>query len=273
MGSSRKPCPPRGHLSRAARLLPAKPGEKTTSDFRGATISCADLPSILAPKHSVYRVSLGLDVFREPEWEWTGDNRFDDPEHGKGNSVPGLFRVIYCASSRTGAFGETIARFRKSLRLLSRLGEIEDDEPLDPELEGGLLPEEWLLNRRVGASRLDESLNFADLDDPPTATLLRRELAPLLGELGLDDLDFSDLIGRERQVTQNAARCIYQATEETGAPVFDGIRYVSRLNPGWELWAVFADRMVHEPEELYHTISREDPDPRTAAEIMDIEIE
>ncbi len=221
----------------------------------------------------MYRVSLGLDVFGVPEWEWTGDNRFDDPGHGKGNAEPGLFRVVYCASSRVGAFGETIARFRKSLRLLSNLREIEDEEPFDLELEGGLLPEEWRLNRRIGASRLGGSLRFADIEDPRAATLLRRDMAPLLTELGLNDLDFSDLMGRDRRVTQNAARCVYEAMDEVNAPVFDGIRYVSRLNRGWELWAVFADRMVHEPEDLYQTISREDPDLRNAAEVLGIEVE
>lgn len=138
---------------------------------------------------------------------------------------------------------------------------------------GGLLPEEWRLNRRIGASRLDESLHFADLEDPRAATLLRREMSPLLTELGLDDFDFSDLMGRDRRVTQNAARCVYEATDEANAPVFDGIRYVSRLNPGWELWAVFAARMVHEPEDLYQRISRDDSDLRNAAEVLDIEVE
>lgn len=212
-------------------------------------------------------------MFGTPEWEWTGDNRFDDPGHRKGEPEPGLFRVVYCASSRAGAFGETIARFRKSLRLLSQLRQIEDDEPLDSDLVGGLLPEEWRLNRRIGASHLDESLRFTNLEDPRAATLLRREMASLLAELGLDDLDFGDLVGRERRVTQNIARCVYEATDEANAPVFDGIRYVSRLNPGWELWALFADRMDHEPEVLYHTIGRDDPDLRTAADILDIEIE
>lgn len=212
-------------------------------------------------------------MFAAPEWEWTGDNRFDDPEHRKGDPEPGLFRVVYCSSSRPGAFGETIARFRKSLRLLSELREIEDDEPLAPELEGGLLPEEWRLNRRIGASHLDETLRFADLEDPRAAALLRREMVPLLTELGLDDLDFSDLIGRDRRLTQYAAKCIYQATDETGTSVFAGIRYVSRLNPGWELWALFADRMVHEAENLYQTASKDDPDLRVSAKILDIEVE
>lgn len=69
----------------------------------------------------MYRVSRDLEVFGQPAWEWTGDNRFDDLDHRKGNPEPGLFRVVYCASSRVGAFGETIARFRKSIRLLSHL--------------------------------------------------------------------------------------------------------------------------------------------------------
>ncbi len=45
------------------------------------------------------------------------------------------------------------------------------------------------------------------------------------------------------------------------------------MNLGWELWAVFADRMAHEPEDLYRTISRDDPDLREAAEILDINVE
>lgn len=196
---------------------------------------------------------------------------FDDPEHQKGDPEPGLFRAVYCSSSRAGAFGETISRFRKSLRLLSELRE--DEEPLDPDLEGGSLPEEWRLNRRTGSSRLAGTLRFADLEAPGAATVLRREMAPLLAELGLDDLDFSDLTRRKRQVTQYAARCVYEATDETGEPFFDGIRYASRLNPEWELWAIFADRMAHEPEDLYQTISRDDPDLREAAELLDIEVE
>lgn len=212
-------------------------------------------------------------MFGVPRWEWTGENRFDDPQHRKGDPEPGLFRVVYCSSSRAGAFGETIARFRKSLRLLSELGQIEDDEPLDPDLEGGVLPEEWRLNRRIGSSHLASTSRFADLEVPRAATVLRREMAPLLGALGLEDLDFSDLTGRRRQVTQYAARCVYEATDETGEPFFDGIRYASRLNPGWELWAIFADRMLHKPEDLYQRIGRDDPDLREAADILDIEVE
>lgn len=211
-------------------------------------------------------------MFETPGWEWVGENRFDDPIHLRGGTEPGLFRVIYCASSRAGAFGETIAHFRKSVILLSGLRYIEDDDPLAPDLVGGLLPEEWRLNRRIGSTQLNASLKFANLENARSATLLRREMAPLLAEFGLEDLDFGDLLGRDRRITQNAARCVYRAADDTGAPVFAGIRYASRLNVGWELWAVFADRMVHEPGDLYQTISKDDPDLRGAAELLDIEV-
>lgn len=157
--------------------------------------------------------------------------------------------------------------------MLSKLREIEDDEPLDQELEGGVLPEEWRLERRVGITLLDSSLKFADFEAPETASVLRRELAPVLTDMGMDDLDFSDLAGRERRITQEAAKCVYEATGGTDKHLFDGIRYVSRLNPGWELWAIFADRLVHKPEDLYHTITRDNPDLREAAETLEIEIE
>jgi hypothetical protein len=48
---------------------------------------------------------------------------------------------------RAGAFGETIARFRRSPRLVEGLRAIESEEPFEPELEGGVLLEEWPANR------------------------------------------------------------------------------------------------------------------------------
>lgn len=120
-------------------------------------------PSVVTPPRVVYRVARGLDHFEPPDWSYAGDhgtfdNRFDDP--GAERSIPEAerFRVIYCATSRAAALGETIARFRPDLELLAKLEEIEDDEPISPEPQGGVVPEEWRLSRRLGATRLDESL-------------------------------------------------------------------------------------------------------------------
>ncbi len=78
------------------------------------------------PQSAVYRVARGLDPFEPRSWDsvcedGTFGNRFDDPGHRRGIPQEQLFRTIYCASERTGAFGETTARFRPSLSLLMEL--------------------------------------------------------------------------------------------------------------------------------------------------------
>ncbi len=50
------------------------------------------------------------------------------------------------------------------------------------------------------------------------------------------------------------------------------MRYLSRLNPSWELWAVFHDRMVHSPEELSETVREDDPGLVEAASALGIDI-
>ena len=47
------------------------------------------------------------------------------------------------------------------------------------------------------------------------------------------------------RLTQEAARYIYEQRDATGRPLYDGIRYLSRLNTAWERWAVFAYRPRH----------------------------
>ena len=76
--------------------------------------------------------------------------------------------MVYCATQRAGAFGETIARCRRSPRLVEGLRTIDDEEPFEPELEGGMLPEEWRLGRRLDSTRLDEGLVFADFASTET---------------------------------------------------------------------------------------------------------
>jgi hypothetical protein len=220
-------------------------------------------------------VSRDFDVFAPPEWSWaqedgTFGNRFDDPGKYHGILEEDRFRVVYCATQRAGAFGETIARFRRSPRLVEGLRSIDDEEPFEAELEGGKLPEEWRLGRRLGSTRLDESLVFADLASAEVFQILTEELAPLLVRFGLEEFDLSLITSRKRRVTQEAARYAYKLAD--GGQVFAGVRYLSRLNPEWELWAVFHDRMVHSPDELSETVRADDPGLTEAASALGIEV-
>lgn len=234
------------------------------------------LPYVGPPEGGrVFRVSRDFDVFVPPEWPWaqedgTFGNRFDDP--GKYHGIPeeDRFRVVYCATQRAGAFGETIARFRRSPRLIDGLRSIDDEEPFEAELEGGKLPEEWRLGRRLGSTRLDEGLIFADLASAEAFQILTEELAPLLVRFGLTEFDLSLITSSRRRVTQEAARYAYELAGS--GQVFAGVRYLSRLNPAWELWAVFQDRMVHSPEEISETVREDDMGLLEAASVLGIEI-
>ena len=176
-----------------------------------------ELPYVGPPDGGmVYRVARSFDVFAPPDWSWaeqdgTFGNRFDDPGAYRGVHEPDRFRVIYCATQRAGAFGETIARYRKTVRLPSALDEIVDEDPVDPELAGGILPTEWRLERRVGSTNLDDDLLFVDFTAPQTFQALPEELAGWLWRFGLKGFDLSTITSWERRLTRKAARYIYDS--------------------------------------------------------------
>ena len=157
--------------------------------------------------------------------------------------------------------------------MLAGLEQVKDEEPLDFELEGGVVPEEWRLSRRVGSTRLASGLPFVDLAAPETMGVLREELAAVAEGLGLEDLDLSAGTGPHRRMTQEDARYVYGITERSGGPAYAGIRYLSRLNPSWELWAVFHDRMRHEPGEVAEPIRADDPGLVEAAALLGLRVE
>jgi hypothetical protein len=225
----------------------------------------------------VFRVGRGFDAFAPPPWDKAGEdgtfgNRFDDPRADRGMPEEDRFRVIYCATRPVGAFGETVARYRRSPRLLAALRNIEDDEPLDPELEGGIVPEEFRLKRTLGTTRLSDDLLFADFAVGETLTILREELANWLVRLDLEDFDLSTVTSQLRRLTQEAARYVYELAG-LGHTSFAGIRYLSRLDPNWELWAIFHDRMAHFPEEVAGEIRVDNPDLQEAAKVLHLTVE
>jgi hypothetical protein len=220
----------------------------------------AQLVSVPPPANGLYRLARGpADPFTPPEWDrahadGTFGNRFDDPTEDEGKTTEERFRVIYCATQRVATFGETLARFRPSPSLISALDEIDDDEPLEASLSGaldpddrrrGLIDADWRLRRRMGHTIMDPMLRFVNITDAETIQHLRTARASLATRLNLGDIDLSLLTSQERRFTQGCARYIYDQLDESGKPRFAGIRYLSRLDPEWECWAVFEDRVRH----------------------------
>lgn len=203
----------------------------------------------------------------------TFGNRLDDPGKFYGLTEEKRFRVVCCASSRAGAFGETISRFRQSPKLIAELDAIEDleGEAVDEELKGGEVPLEWRVERNLGSTMLDEQLVFADLSNAETMSTLRKEVASLLTRFGLEELDLSTITSSHRRVTQEISRHLHD--KEIPGATLAGIRYPSRLNPEWTLWAIFSERFVHTPQEIYDVVKDDDPDLQQAASILGLEVE
>jgi len=182
------------------------------------------------------------------------------------------YRVVYASTDRAGAFGETIARYRPDLALLQELKDIDDDEPLEPWLEGGVVPADYRLQRRLGETILDPSLRFVDVFDARAVQALRPALSPIARRLGLPDVDLSTVMGPNRELTKQLSLYLHEQRDEQGHPRYAGIRYVSRMNANWELWAVFDDRLMHAavvPEDIY----ADDPGLVEAARLLGVNIE
>ena len=218
---------------------------------------------IVSPTARLYRVARWPgNPFAPPPWliartDGTFGNRFDDPGTDERSPLEERFRVISCATQREAAIGESIARFRPSVAVLSRLSRIPDLETVDTvefgsEVQvhhaGGTLPSDWCTRRQIGSTRLDSALQFVDISSASSLTTLRTSLAPLADRLNISDIDLSAVSGQQRAFTQACSRFIYQQQDESGAPRFAGIRYISRFHQAWECWAVFADRFWHEPD-------------------------
>lgn len=83
-----------------------------------------------------------------------------------------------------------------------------------------------------------DPLPFVDVEDPAIHEFLTSAMAPQLDALGVSVLDVATVRGPNRAVTRAISTWIYAATDSNGAPVYSGIRYMSRLG-NHECWAVF----------------------------------
>ena len=173
--------------------------------------------------------------------------------------------MLYLASTRTGAFGETIARRRPNLESLARAGVAAVPRPV--------VSASWRQARRLGITVLTTSLPCVDIGAAVTLTALRLVLAEVALEVGCSDLDLSAVTGPARLVTQEAARYFYEQRDSVRAPCYAGIRYLSRLNTEWECWAIFVDRLHHRVVRSGEVIGADDPGLYEAAAVLRLGIE
>ena len=107
--------------------------------------------------------------------------------------------MLYAASTRLGAFMETLAGFRTHPAVRQSLPEGDAPEP-------DTVPREWLEPRRIGEARLPE-LPFADVGHSRSLAFLRERLMDAVVEHGLDDLDAAAIrLSAPRRFTQLVGR-------------------------------------------------------------------
>lgn len=164
-------------------------------------------------------------------------NRFD--------SAAGTYGVLYFSTTLEGCFGETLNRYRKD----PKLAFLEDDDATF--MNPGQVPSDWRSRRTAVRARVGpnaETDRFLDVEDPGTIQRLARVLGPLIMVLGYEDIDIGLLRGPDRRVTRMISQWAWHQEDESGRPMFAGVRYLSRSNSKWECWAVFDDIELEEIE-------------------------
>lgn len=177
-------------------------------------------------------------------------NRFD--VYGGG--------VLYLASDVRGCYVETLARFRPTAKIRAMV------ERENGFMVCGGVPADWRNNRMIACVECPTALPFVDVEAAQTHEFLTAAMARELSALGVDTLDVGLIRGRNRLITRAIASWAYAAVDtSTGAPLYSGIRYVSRLS-NYECWAVFDGTDVEEAGKR-RTINLGDP------ELVEIESE
>lgn len=207
--------------------------------------------TVAPPASGVWRIARGQDPLAwpppsTPESPRTG-NRFDSPD--------ATFSVLYFGTTLQACFGETLARFRPTPALADLVRDEWDDMGV---MAAGQLAADWRHRRSAVRADMPADARFLDVDNGRTLDALRDDLLPALVTFGFKDLDLGMVRGPDRRVTRLLAAWAYQALNTDGVHRFAGIRYRSRLDNGWECWAVF-DRTPVRALQL-KAIAVDDPD-------------
>lgn len=229
-----------------------------------------------APTAGLWRVARGLDPFafqpppgRLPHSDRPvlDGNRWDDPD--------GELATLYCSTTAEGAFAETIARYRTRPGLLERIDRFLTGGP-DPEhdfpLEPGRVPDGYFTNRILGHVTVDPDVRFVDVDHPNTHAAAAAALEPLLARHGLESVDRGVMYHPDRRVTRPMGRYYWQLARSGDHQEWAGLRYMSRLGPDWECWAVWEPSPLRTQFTTLSTLLHDHPDLTTAALKLDITV-
>lgn len=195
-----------------------------------------------------------------------GGGRFDDPN--------GSYPTLYCSTSAVCAYGETIAVFRRRAGLLEAIDAYLDGRPdpeYDPELHPGIVPDDYLSGRAIGWAEVSAKARFVDVAAAQTHRDAGIRLADLLRQHGLKEFDRGVVMTQDRRLTRPVGRIYYELRVEIGSG-WNGIRYESRHQEGWECWAVWDPDAVLGIDAAISPISLTSPALHEAAATVGVEL-
>lgn len=203
-----------------------------------------------------------------------GPGRFDDPSIETSDSGAG-YAVFYCAESPVAPFLEVLARYRPSIEDLIGM---RNDLVVDVMERDGQRPdvrkavEEWSRAWHLGSSDVVMHATVFDLANPESVQFLRQPLALMLHALGINDLDFGDMLGSHRQLTRAISYWVWSQTQEGGEPRYSGIRYRSRLDPDQTSLVLFEHRFELVGSPRVDSITSDTPGFAEALQILRLQI-
>lgn len=189
-------------------------------------------PHLVAAPDTVWRVArLGTGTqFSEIDpvdaMSLNAGNRFDVVGGG----------VLYASTSLEGCYREVLARLRPA----PGMADLDEDD--NRHMRAGNVAASWRENRRRFALGLPDALPFVDVEHQDTWNTLEAVMAT---SLGADHLDVGHVRGPDRLLTRAIAAWVYAQTDEEGAPLYSGLRYLSRTGD-FECWAIYGGTTVLE---------------------------
>lgn len=217
-------------------------------------------------------------AFELPPLRSQGNGRFDDPSLVDEPDLAS-FGVLYCGETAYSSFVEMLSGLRNSLQSWSDIHqqimmevEMRDSLNLEADSVGSVISREWREDWNLTSANVVPAAPVFDLASGAAVQFIREQLAVAILAFGLDDLDFGELLGSNRTLTQAISRWIWSMSNESGVPLFSGIRYRSRFDPECICLALYQDRFEVLGEIDIQPITPETPGFAEAASILRLKI-
>lgn len=207
-----------------------------------------------------------------------GAGRFDDPRL-RMSTEHAEYGVLYLGSNPKSSFIETLSGLRNHLSveanvLMQSIMEVDEKHSFVEESRAvrSTITQHWMDDWQLTSASILTDAPVFDLANPASVQFVREELAVAILAMGLTDLDFSHVLGDNRDLTRAISRWIWTMTSDSGQPLFSGIRYRSRFDPNCICLALYEGRFFIDGDIDTQPISSKTPGLAEAASILRLKI-